>query len=214
MLINISQLNIDVRGIIHIGAFIGEEQVVYDKMDIKNVLYIEPLERHCNKLLERLGNVNLLKCALGNYNGEATINISSTEDDGRPWFNRGDGASSSILKPKKHLTQHPNIHFYDKELVPIYKLDTLVDQGVVALSLYNMINIDVQGYELEIFKGASATLNNIDYILTEVNKDEVYENCAQVEELDDFLSKYSFKRILTNWAGGIWGDAFYKKITQ
>jgi hypothetical protein len=75
----------------------------------------------------------------------------------------------------------------------------------------NFINIDVQGYELEVFKGSENLLNSIDYIITEVNRDEVYENCVRIESLDEFLSKYGFIRVETDWAGHTWGDALYIK---
>ena len=32
-----------------------------------------------------------------------------------------------------------------------------------------------------------------------------------VNELDDFLKKYNFKRVETTWDGNTWGDAFYIK---
>jgi hypothetical protein len=76
---------------------------------------------------------------------------------------------------------------------------------------FNFINIDVQGYELEVFKGAKNYLNEINYIIAEVNKDYVYENCALVNEIDDFLSQFNFKRTETSWDGVTWGDAFYIK---
>ena len=41
--------------------------------------------------------------------------------------------------------------------------------------------------------------------------DEVYKNCARVEQIDDFLHNYGFVRVETSWDGGIWGDAFYIK---
>ena len=53
------------------------------------------------------------------------------------------------------------------------------------------------------------TLKNIDYIYCEVNRDEVYENNAFVEELDEFLSQYNMERVETSWDGTIWGDALY-----
>ena len=80
---------------------------------------------------------------------------------------------------------------------------------------YDFINIDVQGYELNVFKGAVHTLKNIKYIMSEVNRDEIYKNCARVEQLDVFLGGYNFKRVSTTWDNpcGVdtWGDAFYIK---
>ena len=71
--------------------------------------------------------------------------------------------------------------------------------------------MDVQGYELEVLKGAIKTLNQIDYVYCEVNRDEVYENNAYVEEIDEFLAEYGMERMETDWAGDIWGDALYIK---
>jgi hypothetical protein len=76
---------------------------------------------------------------------------------------------------------------------------------------YNFINMDVQGYELEVMRGAMNTLDKIDYIISEVNKEELYENCVRVDRLDNFLSKFGFKRVETNWEGVTWGDALYIK---
>ena len=83
----------------------------------------------------------------------------------------------------------------------------------VDTSKFNFINIDVQGYELEVFKGAAHTLNDIDYIYTEVNNDELYEDCVQMSQLDEFLGDlWGFKRIETKLVGNQkWGDALYVK---
>jgi len=104
------------------------------------------------------------------------------------------------------LKQYPYIQFNNKEIVSMITLDSYKPS-----SNYNFINIDVQGYELEVFKGSTNTLTNIDYIMTEVNNDEVYENCAKIWEIDNFLNKFGFQRVEVNWCGGTWGDAFYIK---
>ena len=57
------------------------------------------------------------------------------------------------------------------------QLDTFLNEK----DLYNFINIDVQGYELEVFKGSVEFLKTIDYIMTEVNRDELYKNCPMIE---------------------------------
>ena len=82
----------------------------------------------------------------------------------------------------------PWIHFNGTEEVEVHTLDSYDLNG------YNFINIDVQGYELEVFKGSLKTLEKIDYIYSEVNKAELYEGCAQMNELDNFLGEYGFKK--------------------
>ena len=42
-------------------------------------------------------------------------------------------------------------------------------------------------------------------------QDEVYADCAHIQELDTFLLQYNFTRVVTNWKGKTWGDAFYIK---
>ena len=117
------------------------------------------------------------------------------------------GQSNSLLKPKKHLEQYAWIQFHKTEKVNVYRLDNLIFER----KDYNFLNMDIQGYELEALKGAKQTLKSIDYVYTEVNRDEVYENCARVEQLDFFLK--DFERVHTNWMGGTWGDSLYLRKT-
>jgi hypothetical protein len=117
------------------------------------------------------------------------------------------GQSSSILNPKIHLQQYPWIQFTDKEEVEMIKLDDFEFNK----NNYNFINIDVQGYELEVFKGAKDTFKNIKYIVSEVNRAEVYEGCPHIKDLCDFLKEFNFELEEVSWAGETWGDAFFIK---
>ena len=47
--------------------------------------------------------------------------------------------------------------------------------------------------------------------MTEVNRVDVYKNCAKVDELDEFLKSFGFIRVETTWDGITWGDALYIK---
>ena len=193
--------NLNIFGVIHIGAHIGQEYAAYDNLKIKNMAFFEPqpdLFKQLSDNILKSPNIKLYNLALGNSVGEIEMNIDS--------YNQG---SSSILEPRIHLTQYPHIKFEKKITVNMEKLDNVIEN-----EKYNFINIDVQGFELEVFKGAQKTLKNIDYIYTEVNRDEVYQNCAKIEELDNFLLEYNFIRIETNWAGKTWGDAFYIKVKE
>lgn len=195
----VKKYNLRVKGVIHIGAHHGEEHPVYARHNITNVAYFEPDPTSFQTLQTRVGDkpgVTLFNTALGNRAGEVVMNVASNG-----------GVSSSILTPNKHLTRHPKITFDSTIRVALNKLDNIP----LDRHLYNMINIDVQGYELEVFKGGAETLKGIEYIMAEVNRDEVYDNCVHVEDLDIFLNLFNFIRVETIWSGGIWGDAFYVK---
>lgn len=196
----VSKYNLKIKGVLHIGAHWGEENDIYDYLNIPNRIFIEPLLVNYNVLCNRIDNRwRCIRTALGNSIGEIEMLVEEANN----------GQSSSVLNPKEHLNLYPHIVFNKREIVPITKLD-LIDYDREQI---NFINIDVQGYELEVFKGGGSTLNHIDFINTEVNRGEVYENCARVEDLDLFLSKYRFKRLDTTWDGNLWGDAFYAKTS-
>lgn len=186
------------KGVIHIGAHFGEENRLYDTLGIKNRIFFEPLNSNFLMLKKRVGGrFSLVKKALGNENKKVTMFVERN--------NRGQ--SSSILKPVLHLVQYPDIKFEETEVVEMARLD---DLGI-NFGGYNFISIDVQGYELEVFKGAEKTLKYIDYIVAEINKDELYEGCARVEQLVEFLAPRGFELVEEAWVGGSWGDGLFIK---
>ena len=190
--------NMDVKGIIHIGGHYGEEIDEYVRNGIQEIVIFEPLSDSFDILCENIQdlNANIIahQVALGPEETTATMYVSDNEKQ-----------SSSLLKPKVHITHHPHVKFPETEEVEVKVLDDF------DYTKYNFINMDVQGYELEVLKGATETLKHVDYVYCEVNRDEVYEGNAYVEELDEFLSAYNMERVETSWEGQIWGDALYIK---
>lgn len=202
MLLNLDNLkekyNLNIKGVLHIGAHVGQEYNTYERLGVENVMFFEPIPSTFQRLKENVGEKAILfNTALGNIEGEIEMFTETINQ----------GQSSSVLQPEYHLVQHPNIQFNGRETVKITKLDNFINDK----EKYNFINVDVQGYELEVFKGGSEYLKSIDYIMTEVNRAELYKGCAQIGELDEFLSEYGFQRVETTWDGGTWGDAFYVK---
>tara|TARA_B100000902_G_C26907408_1_gene715146 strand:- start:93 stop:701 length:609 start_codon:yes stop_codon:yes gene_type:complete len=188
----------DIKGIIHIGGHYGEELQDYIDNGVQNVIVFEPLSDNFRILSEKAANLNAniegYQVALGSEKGNATMYVSDNEQQ-----------SSSILEPAIHLTHHPHVKFPTTEDVEVDLLDEYDCKD------YNFINMDVQGYELEVLKGATETLKQINYVYCEVNRAEVYKKNAMVEEIDDFLGEYGMVRTQTDWAGDIWGDALYVK---
>jgi len=194
-----TKYNLKIKGVLHIGAHFGQENTAYQKYNIQNKIFFEPLPHTYEILKQNVKDGVLVNKALGSINSKINMYVEHVNQ----------GQSSSMLKPKKHLIQHPDIIFDSTCEVDMIRLDDYEYDR----NNYNFINIDVQGYELEVFRGARENLNFIDYIMSEVNRDEIYQNCAQLTELDYFLSKYNFKRVELIWpypTSG-WGDAFYVK---
>jgi FkbM family methyltransferase len=194
----VKKYNLNITGVIHIGAHHGTELEVYEQLGIKNLVFFEPLKSNFEILRKKVGlKGDCYNFALGNDNKQVEMYVEVANSS----------QSCSILKPKFHLIQYPHIQFPTKEIVEMRRLDDVLGM----FGFCNMINIDVQGYELEVFKGAINKLKQIDYIMTEINRVELYENCVEENELDEFLGNQGFKRVETDWAGQTWGDALYVK---
>ena len=189
-----------ITGVIHIGGHYGEELQDYIDEGIQDMIIFEPLESNYKVIEEKSqylnANIEGYQVALGSKTGEVVMYVSDNEKQ-----------SSSVLKPKVHLTHHPHVKFPETEKVDLDVLDNYLK----SCGNYNFINMDVQGFELEVLKGGTKVLEQVNYVYCEVNRDEVYENNAYVEEIDEFLSQYGMERMETDWAGDIWGDALYIK---
>lgn len=204
MLLNLQTLknkyNLNITGVLQVGAHYGEEYNEYLELfgNIPVVMW-EPCIDNYNKLKEvhnKATNLTVINKGVGAF--ECTVNMFVESAN--------KGASNSVLEPKLHLQQYPHIQFNKKEQINLYPLDKWE-----CASIFNFLNIDVQGFELHVLLGATKTLHNIDYIMLEVNRAEVYKNCAHIDDIDYFLNKYNFKRVETTWDGEIWGDALYIK---
>jgi len=202
MIFDIAKINqvCNITGVIHVGGFLGEELDSYRSIGLNNTIIFEPQPKLFELIQKKIiPNEKAYNVALGSKRENKTMYISHREGG----FSNGSGASSSLLKPKKHLQEHPEVTFPEEINVEVKTLDDYKIQG------FNFLNIDVQGYELEVLKGGKELLNKIDGMILEVNRDEVYEGCPMIEDIDNFLSDYGIKRVFEFWQSQSWGDALY-----
>ena len=215
MLMNIEELvrnhNMNINGVIHIGAHYGDEYEKFRSVGVSDFLLFEPNPTTFEKLKEYTGkfesddsNIILENIALGHKKKENCTMYVETVNK---------GMSCSLLKPVKHLELYPQITFDSTIEVNQTSLDSYFEENDIDISKFNMINIDVQGYELEVFKGAINSLTTIDYVMTEVNLAELYEGCPMMKDLDEFLGDlFGFERVAERIVGNnTWGDALYIK---
>jgi len=206
-----SELNINPKGVIHLGAHKGEELNLYKKLKIKNILLYEANKKLINYLkfkgfffnfLFKM-NIQVINKAIYNEDRFCSLNITSNTQ------------SSSILNLGLHKKLYPNIIKKDENLVDGATLNSEF-KNFYNINNFNILNMDIQGSELLALLGASEIISNLDVIYTEINYDYIYENCALINEIDDYLSKHDFTRFKTKTikdvdGRSVWGDALYVK---
>lgn len=220
MLIDFRQLfpkyNIKPKGVLHVGANVGEEAPVYLELGIEQQVWIEANPDIHAKLKDNIsGNkraVAILQCVGENNNEKVIFHISNNA-----------GQSSSVLDLGTHLIVHPEVKYIQDIEILSHRLDSVLNMLNLAYmmkkgndrdEIYSLdfLNIDLQGAELKALKGMGKYLNQFKWAYLEVNKEELYKGCALVGEIDEYLAGFGFKRVETLWAGNTgWGDALYIK---
>lgn len=215
MLIPLDQLiknhNLDISGVLHLGAHTGEEAAAYHANHVGAVYWVEgnpdlmkPLTRHLAKYPNQTAHHGLLADVTGK---EMVFHISS--NDTTP-AGKIDHQSSSLLQLGTHLKSSPDVYFGKDITLTSTTVDDLVERE--GIGSFNFMNLDLQGAELLALLGADKALRASNALYTEVNEREVYVGCVKIKELDRFLAQYGFTRRQTEWAGKAgWGDALYVK---
>lgn len=202
MLMSLEELvqrhQMNVTGVLHVGAHLAEEAAIYDQLHMHDVWWVEANPAVFDQIALNLANYPSQRLIPGLVYHEPGIELPFN-------ITNYDGMSSSILEFGTHPQFSPDTVFVDKINVVTTTIDKIVqEEGVQA----NFLNMDLQGAELYALYGAVHFLHQVDYIMTEVNCEEVYIDCAQVEQLDAFLE--AFERVETHWVTDQgWGDALY-----
>ena len=203
------RFNINVTGILHVGAHTCEELSDYLQLgiNINNIYWIEALPELVEKIKTQNNNIKIYQAVISDIdNKEVVFNITKND-------HTGDTQSSSLLEFGSHAISHPQVKMVAKRNMMTSRLETIIEKYNIDMKNINFINLDIQGVELRALKSMEKYLQNIDYIYTEVNTEEVYKGCDQMNDLTEYLKKFNFKLVTAkvyNQFG--WGDAFYIKI--
>lgn len=189
------------KGIIHIGAHELQERESYIKYNLLNTIWIEANPRVTEKLknaIKLYETESLFNFAVtSKREKEIELNIASFDQ------------SSSLLSLGTHKKYYPQIDFVEKVKVPAKRMDYFIEDFAIPIQNYNFINIDIQGTELQAIKSFGQYLDNIDFIYTEVNEEQLYEDCDLLKDIDIFLEERGFKQAELSMSTAKWGDAFY-----
>jgi len=190
-----------VTGVLHLGAHVAEELEGYKSCGIHRIIWVEANIGIAPHLINR---------TINDFGSTVVFGAACNEDDKLVELNiANNGESSSLLEFDEHSKEHPNVQYIMKVQTWAFRVDTMMDKKGFDRSLFNFANIDIQGAELLALNGMYEQLKYLDYVYLEVNEKHLYEDCALISELDEFLSQYGFERTMTEMTKHGWGDALY-----
>jgi hypothetical protein len=195
------------RGVFHVGAHECEEKKAYNDKGIpdSSIIWVDGNFDLVTKMKSK-GVPNIYFALVDEV--ERSVNFHITNN----------GQSSSILEMGSHATKYPHIIVTETRTQKTTTIEKLRNQENIDFSNLNFWNFDIQGAELLALKGAGNLLSYADALYLEVNTEEVYKNCATLNEMDDFLKEKGFVRVaLSIYKNGRgiedgWGDALYMRI--
>ncbi|MBF0329837.1 MAG: FkbM family methyltransferase [Nitrospirae bacterium] len=196
-----------VKKIYHVGAHIGEEAFIYAANKVEKVVWFEANDSLLQSLSENISKYDIeqfiVPYALFDENKVLKLNVTNNFQ------------SSSVFELDRHSAYYPQIIVSEIKEVQAYRLDSLIEAKQCHLPWidFDFINIDTQGSELAVLKGLGNYISqqSLKGIFLEVNSESLYKGIPLVSEIDEFLARHSFFRVLTNWTKEGWGDAFYLK---
>lgn len=191
--------NINFTGALHIGAHECEELQFYSDLGIanENIVWIDAIQSKVDEAIHR-GIPNV-------YNAV----ITDKDDENVVFHVSNNVQSSSVLEFGTHADEHPYIVYVDEIETKSITLDTFFERNNIDPSKYEFWNFDIQGAELMALKGGIQSIKYAKALYLEVNEKELYKNCPLINDIDEFLAQYNFKRVLTFISHFGWGDALY-----
>ena len=172
-----------IRTVIDVGGFVGSSAYALRMMLPEAAIYsFEPLQDNFDRLVKNLA-------ALGNFQAFCT---ALGERTGELDFYRSDFTASSSALPMGdlHRKAFPRTAHVNKVTVPLARLDDYLDRMTLRPPV--LLKIDVQGYEDVALRGAPKLLESVDYLLTEVSYQPLYEGQVLFDGLYRMLAAQGF----------------------
>ena len=178
-----------------IGANIGNRTEIFLALGGK-VVAVEPQNECAQQLKLRFGkSIELVRKALGDKEGEATIYISETSE------------ISSLSRDWIHAvskSRFSNKEWKNKKQIPVSTLDKLIETYGVP----RFCKIDVEGYETEVLRGLSHSIPIISFEYTIPERVDQVSGCvALLSDIGKFEYNYTIsentKMELSDWISDI-----------
>ncbi|MCZ6671913.1 MAG: FkbM family methyltransferase [Verrucomicrobia bacterium] len=190
--------------ILEIGCNDGGHTLWFLKMFENPKIYcFEPDPRPIARFKTKFGqrpNVKLFEMALCDRNGEITF-YQSDGHKAEAMLESWD-LSGSIRQPKEHLTANPWVTFEQSITVESATLDTWCNEH--GIEDIDFIWMDVQGAEIDVFRGGKNAFCKTRFVYTEYSNKELYKGQHTLKQLlrqlrhFEVLIRYSNDMLLRN----------------
>jgi FkbM family methyltransferase len=172
------------RTILDVGANKGQFSLVaLASNPAARIIAFEPIghvAKRFRRLHGRTANVSLFEIGLGDENGDRIFHMSKRDD-----------SSSFLPITSAQRDLHPGTEEAYTTTFPVRRLDDVLrGQDLVRPCL---LKLDVQGFELEVLKGAIETLKRVDSVYSEVSFVELYEGQPLASDIVAWLDSRGFK---------------------
>lgn len=174
----------NVSGVVHVGANAGQERKTYSRYGL-DVVWVEPIPEVFDKLVENTRGMEK----------QVAYQSLITDKDGQEYefhIANNEGQSSSILQLKHHREMWPEVHYTGSITLQSMTLFSLFKKEGIDPKKYQGLVMDTQGSELLVLKGAKTLLDNFKFIKTEVADFELYEDCCQLDDINEFMTRNGF----------------------
>ena len=204
----------DNKGVIHIGAHLGEEAELYFKSGFNEIVFVEANPKTFLKLKEKFKNDTRVKC----FN--AAISEKTEPCKFRVYASRTNNTESSSILPFDQFDKIVSTLKLVEEIdVMSFTLPMFMDENNLNPKNFNLLVSDIQGADYLALLGAKELLTGFDYIITELNYISLYKDSKNDDKIKELLSFLSFEVeeeiVHTLYEGDTvfpaWGEALFIK---
>jgi FkbM family methyltransferase len=166
--------------ILDVGGGTATTATIFSKhFPTKKIYVFEPIKTNFQEIeRQKQANWILVNKAVGSQVGTTQINIANRI------------TASSLLEMNENTEGYGDIlTLKDKETIKVTTLDTEIPANISV----SILKMDVQGFEMEVLKGATETLKRTHVIVLEINNHDGYKGAPTYFDIDDFLRQKGFQ---------------------
>jgi FkbM family methyltransferase len=194
------RLNIQPKGVIHVGMWDFCEMFCYAKLVGDKVIGVEANPTTYQYMAKPVAD----KWQVKSFN-EC---VSDVDDKDTTFYFLGEG--SSLYQGQPQWNRNSGIEVKTKTL------STLIEENDIDMNQYDFLNIDVEGSELDVLKGFEKYLSYINVIDMETSLDDRHITGDDHQTIVSWLSERGFeiREMSSSYQNEGWGDSVFVRLNK